>query len=61
MDPDAALADLRENVNAWLADPDNPKLLPHLAAVAAGFDALDSFLSRGGFLPAAWLLPRQAR
>lgn len=50
MDPDEALAQIRD----LLANPNRPGALTDLAALV---DGLDGWLSRGGFLPAAWVPP----
>lgn len=56
MDPDVTLADIR----ALCADmPDSETtsaadMGAHLAALIDSVEALDEWLSRGGFLPAAW-------
>lgn len=47
MDPDAALANIRaiiasENADAWIDE------------LVEAIDALDQWISRGGFLPSAW-------
>jgi hypothetical protein len=50
MDPNETLKALRGDVAAFLADqdPDDARL------VVERFEELDAWLSRGGFLPAAW-------
>lgn len=57
MDPDAALANLREAVQRAeeLADPDrsDPEVDALWDALTAA-RALDQWLSSGGFLPTAW-------
>lgn len=51
MDPDAALAEIRELVDRIKA-ADSRHTVQRLAELV---DGLDQWLSRGGFLPAAWL------
>jgi hypothetical protein len=56
MDPDAALNELRE-LAGRLRDPGPEQVLDDLEDVgrmAELVEALDGWLSRGGFLPAAW-------
>lgn len=55
MDPDATLAEVRAQIAALLrfADPDEPADA-RIYALAESFDALDQWMSRGGFPPAAW-------
>jgi len=61
MDPNTALADLREAVQKSLGavyrapTPDRDTLLSLLTDVAESFDNLDEFLSKGGFLPGDWV------
>lgn len=54
MDPTAALHDLREAIH----DAENPDQYTDrevaIEQVAASFEALDTWLSNGGFLPAEW-------
>lgn len=52
MDPDAALINLRAAINAALIEqsPDHDSV----DAIAEHFEALDGWLSRGGFLPSDW-------
>lgn len=51
MDPDATLAELRE----LLVQPDpGADADDRLAAMAELVQAMDAWLSAGGFLPAAW-------
>lgn len=54
MDPTAALHDLREAIR----DAENPDQYTDrevaIEQVAASFEALDTWLSNGGFLPAEW-------
>lgn len=58
MDPDQALQEARDAIQTYRAeglDPNDPALSLLLAdAIINAFEALDGWLSRGGFLPAAW-------
>lgn len=54
MDPDTALGTLREAVADYFAHGRNAVMLDDLAE---HFDALDRWLTSGGFLPAAWSRP----
>ena len=68
MDPEITLHELRELVAeaeqvqhlvatelAWTAEQAQQAKLAHLAvSLAEKFDALDTWLSKGGFAPAAW-------
>lgn len=47
MDPDTCLAEIRELVAQSLTEDDDTRLAEHV-------QALDEWLSRGGFLPAPW-------
>jgi hypothetical protein len=49
MDPDAALARLRELAQLLLESPE-----PDASELAETFQGLDQWLARGGFKPAAW-------
>lgn len=51
MDPNAALATARSATNIVLTDDDAPA---PAAALAEAFDALDAWLTSGGFLPTEW-------
>lgn len=51
MDPEAALSKLREMVGDINADNHHSSTTRRLAE---RFEALDEWLSNGGFLPAAW-------
>lgn len=54
MDPNIALHDLREAVNE-AANPDQYTDMEVVAEkIVEAFDALDGWLSRGGFLPGDW-------
>lgn len=50
MDPNAALANLREAVDAYNLDND----MDAMERVVEHFEALDDWLAKGGFLPTAW-------
>ena len=58
MDPNAALAELRTLAARCLAtgygDTVPPGWIPDALAALERFDALDSWLRRGGFAPDAW-------
>jgi len=57
MDPEAALKKIREACDAYRAARElgnNREALMHADNVADAFDALDGWLSRGGFVPKAW-------
>jgi hypothetical protein len=54
MDPNTALLTLREAVRDYFANGRDAVMLDDLAE---HFDALDGWLSHGGFLPAAWNRP----
>jgi hypothetical protein len=51
MDPNEALAQLRDLLKVIDHDADATQVL---ADFAVTFDGLDTWLSRGGFLPTAW-------
>lgn len=54
MDPNETLRLLRLTIAQMRVD-ENPDIRKaHAAEVAEYFEALDEWLSRGGFLPAAW-------
>lgn len=53
MDPNAALAALREQAAALTADGDYADA-QDVEAFVEQFQALDEWLSKGGFLPSAW-------
>ncbi len=66
MDPDQALADCRAaladanaNVRAEGEDPSDE--LEALRRLGDAFDALDEWLTKGGFLPGAWERERERR
>lgn len=50
MDPDAALAEIRDIISRWNRDGG----LVVAARLAELVDGLDGWLSKGGFLPDAW-------
>lgn len=54
MDPDAALATLREQAKQaeWLHSRE--EVMAALGDMAEQFEALDQWLTKGGFLPEAW-------
>lgn len=52
MDPDATLRELRELAARSAFDADDAIRFAQLV------EALDGWLSRGGFLPKAWAVPR---
>lgn len=57
MDPDAALRVARERARELLergADASSLDVANAADELAEAFDALDGWLSRGGFLPDAW-------
>jgi hypothetical protein len=56
MDPDAALAELREFVAEVKEQREYSvgELETFLSSFAKHFEALDNWLKRGGFLPADW-------
>jgi len=54
MDPNVALANLREALNP---DPDRVGIEDALDNAIEAFAALDGWLSNGGFLPGAWAIP----
>jgi len=55
MDPNATLADIRQAINTLNDHEDRD-----VAALVSAVDALDSWLSGGGFLPNDWQ-PRAGR
>jgi hypothetical protein len=56
MDPDAALAEIRELVRA-ASEQRSPALSAEHRRLAELVFRLDGWLSRGGFLPTEWQLP----
>lgn len=53
MDPNATLEALRELVRQWHEADDLPEDFDATRALEL-FDALDTWLKRGGFLPTSW-------
>ncbi len=60
MDPDEALRRARDMVRRY-SETGNTADIPDVATLADAFEALDSWLSAGGFLPAAWQRGRTSR
>lgn len=59
MDPNETLAELRKAVSdMYAADPVSASESEAGSRVEHAFSALDSWLSRGGFLPDAWKVGR---
>jgi hypothetical protein len=56
MDPNEALDGMRMLVNQFRDEPIED-IAAHAEAMADTFTALDEWLSRQGFLPAAWAIP----
>lgn len=54
MDPDATLEAAREAVRTILSDTRASEIESATADLVESFDALDRWLSGGGFPPAAW-------
>ena len=54
MDPNETLAGLREALNRYHEAPDEAAEAEAAEDAAVAAEALDAWLSRGGFLPAAW-------
>lgn len=54
MDPNTILERLRELCNAFVKSEDDSMHSEILDNMCADFDALDKWLSKGGFKPAAW-------
>lgn len=54
MDPNAALESMRAAVREYWASTDSGPVNPAADALAEYFDALDGWISKGGFLPDAW-------
>jgi hypothetical protein len=61
MDPDAALAELRERAAEIAGDGLEADLVGMRVRMAELFRALDGWLAGGGFLPAAWTPPGRER
>ena len=62
MDPNATLALLRDAAALvlHLADTDDNGVLEPVVEMAELVDALDTWLTRGGFLPDAWATPARS-
>jgi hypothetical protein len=63
MDPDEALAQMREAMETMSKDVDRvgPEQFTLAAlALAEAACALDTWMANGGFLPAGWMLHRRA-
>jgi hypothetical protein len=54
MDPNQALADARAACEQWAHSERGDHDLVALAELVNAFEALDQWLSRGGFLPRDW-------
>ena len=54
MDPNAALLDLREALREYEHAAELSAIAVAAERLAAAASALDEWLSKGGFLPAAW-------
>ena len=54
MDPDAALAQMREAIKTLWAAESSVAAAAAADSLAEHAAALDQWLSKGGFLPAAW-------
>lgn len=54
MDPDVLLAEIRESIRLARVAAYNADAGEHFGDAADKFVDLDEWLSRGGFLPAAW-------
>ena len=62
MDPDANLVELRRLAHLWLYGDTFPHSRPDAddaLRMAELVEALDEWISRGGFLPASWELGRR--
>lgn len=57
MDPEEALKNAREALDVLRGSVDNNELEAASADLADAFEALDGWLSKGGFLPTAWASP----
>ena len=60
MDPNAALKSARECMSTACMTDDDEIKEEALTNMMGAFDALDGWLSRGGFLPADWMTNRGA-
>jgi len=54
MDPNRALEDAREAVRHWLHVKGGDQDLEMFDQLVSSFEALDRWISRGGFLPRDW-------
>jgi hypothetical protein len=54
MDPNAALQLCRRVTRLVLNEPDHNDTTQLAMELAEGFDALDQWISKGGFLPEGW-------
>lgn len=54
MDPNEALKQAREALQTWDNSLDRDEARDAAEQLARTFEALDQWLSRGGFLPNAW-------
>jgi hypothetical protein len=56
MDPDACLEEIRKLLKTWheMSDADEP-FGDHLDMLCERVEALDDWLSKGGFMPTAWV------
>lgn len=54
MDPDATLAEAREALIGFQTHSDRDLWIKAAIRVAEAFEALDGWLTKGGFLPADW-------
>jgi hypothetical protein len=54
MDPNTALELMRNAIKNWRNGFDKAEVFEHLVIVAQQAEALDEWLSRGGFPPEAW-------
>lgn len=57
MDPNEALRRIREAASNAQIAPDEATLRSDVEDLIAHFEALDEWLYKGGFLPAAWAIP----
>lgn len=55
MDPHAALAELRQAVRDYQQSPSGENALVAADTFTERFEALDEWLSKGGFLPRDWV------
>lgn len=61
MDPNAALANLRQAYNEFVHSDDQELdvqvIIDHARTMAEAVAALDGWLAQGGFLPTPWQIP----